>query len=135
MDRCRDYFSFAVWFAGVGYAVLWPFTAVGHGSDLFGASMVCGRANGGITAALCALPHLLSLPVGLHVLGLAAAMLVAARLARRLLRRWRSRPTVIPAAALDMGLPGAIPAGPVRAMRPMRKVKPRRHFGLRGAPR
>ena len=74
MNRCRDYFGFAVWFTGIGYAVLWPFSANGGGGHPFGASIVCGDGHGGVMAALCGLPHPFALPVGLHVLGIAAAI-------------------------------------------------------------
>lgn len=135
MNRCRDYFGFAVWFAGIGYAVLWPFSANGAGGYPFGASVVCGRSGGGVIAALCGLPHPFTLAVGLHILGFAAAMTVAARLSWRLIRRWRQRPSAIPAAALSGRLPGAIPARPQPPPRRLPAVKPRKDFGLRGVPR
>lgn len=136
MNRCKDYFGFAVWFAGIGYAVLWPFSANGNGGYPFGASIVCGAEHGGIMAALCNLPHPFALPVGLHVLGFAAAVLVTARVSFRLLDRWRQRPEVVPAEALNKRLPGAIPTrSSGKPTRPLRTVKPRKHFGLRGMPR
>ena len=135
MNRCRDYFGFAMWFAGIGYAVLWPLSAIGKGGHPFGASIVCGDARGALVAALCELPHPFALPVGLHVLGLAAVLLVAARVSLRLLDRWRQRPGVVPAEALNARLPGAIPARPRRPAPRLRPVKPRKHFGLRGLPR
>jgi hypothetical protein len=112
MDRCKDYFGFAMGFAGIGYAVLWPLTAIGNGG------------------------HPFALPVGLHALGLAAVLLIAARLSCRLLRRWRPRASVMPAAALAARLPGALPArARKKPARTVRAVKPRKHFGLRGLPR
>lgn len=136
MNRCRDYFGFAVWFAGIGYVVLWPVTATGNGGAVFGASIVCGHAAGGVAAVLCGLPHPMALPLGLHVMGFAAAMLVAVRLSCRLLRRLRRRADIIPAAALNARLPGAIPMrAPRRRVQPLRTVAPRKHFGLRGVPR
>jgi hypothetical protein len=111
MDRCKDYFGFAMGFAGIGYAVLWPLTAIGNGG------------------------HPFVLPAGLHALGLAAVLLAAARLSCRLLRRWRLRASLMPAAALNARLPGAIPSRPKKPVRRMRTVKPRKHFGLRGLPR
>ena len=136
MNRCRDYFGFAVWFAGIGYAVLWPLSAIGDGGRPFGASIVCGDGSGGVMAALCNLPHPLALPVGLHVLGATAAMLVGARLSCRGLRRLQPRNSVMPAAALNARLPGALPQhAPKKPPRPLRPVKPRTHFGLRGLPR
>ncbi len=135
MDRCKDYCGFVIWFAGIGYAVLWPFSANGGSGHPFGASIVCDDAHHGILAALCDLPRPFALPVGLHVLGLVAAIMVAARLLLRLLDRWRRRPGVVPAAALNVRLPGAIPTRPPPPGRRLRKVKPRKHFGLRGIPR
>lgn len=136
MKRCRDYIGFAVWFVGIGYAVLWPLTVDGNGGALFGASIVCGHAAGGVEAVLCGLPHPLALPIGLHVLGFTAAMLVAARLSCRLLRRLRPRAEVIPPAALVARLLGTIPMCTRRKpARPSRRVTPRKHFGLRGMPR
>ncbi len=134
MNRCREYFGFTVWFAGIGYAVLWPLTADGNSDRLFGASVVCSP-SGGMLAVLCHLPHPLTLPIGLHVLGFTAAILVAARLSWRLLRRLHPR-RIIPTSALAARLPSALPARPRRkAARPLRPVTPRTHFGLRGLPR
>lgn len=135
MDRCKDYCGFAIWFAGIGYAALWPLSAVGVGGEPFGAAIVCGRWHDGAIAALCDLPHPFTLPVGVHILGFASAMIVAARLSLRLLDRWRHRPGVIPAAALNLRLPGAIPSRLKPPARRPRPVKPRKQFGLRGVPR
>lgn len=136
MDRCKDYFGFVVWFAGIGYAVLWPFSASGEGGYPFGAAIACGHAGDGVIAALCELPHSVALPLGLHLVGFAATTMVAASVALRLLDRWRLRPGVIAAEALNVRLPGAIPARPFRQpARRLRTVKPRAHFGLRGMPR
>ena len=96
MERCKEYFCFALWFAGIGYAVLWPLAAVGDGGRLFGASFICSGARG-FTAALCGLPHPVSLPLGLHLMGSAAAIAVGMRLCWRLLRRVRARPVSVPA--------------------------------------
>jgi hypothetical protein len=114
--------------------MLWPLSASGDGGYPFGAFIVC-RSSGGVMAALCDLPHPFALPVGLHVLGFAAAMVVTARLSGHVLRRWRPRANVIPVAALAVRLPGAIPTRPKRSVRRLRSVKPRKHFGLRGMPR
>jgi hypothetical protein len=135
MDRCRDYFRFAAWFAGIGYAVLWPLSASGDGGYPFGASVLCRDAGDGVIAALCDLPHPFTLPIGLHVLGFAAVMMVTARASIGVLCRWRQRPGVMPATTLNGRLPGAIPARPQSPARRLRTVKPRKHFGLRGVPR
>ena len=133
MDRCRDYFSFAVWFAGIGYAVLWPLAAIGNGGRLFGASFLCGGSGRGIMAALCGLPHPISLPLGLHLMGLAAAIAVAMQLSRRLLRRGRTRLAVPPVTVNCTCVSGGVPVRPSQApMRRRRVVNPRKHFGLRG---
>jgi hypothetical protein len=133
MDRCRDYFSFAVWFAGIGYAVLWPLAATGNGGRLFGASFICSSSGRGIMATLCGLPHPVSLPLGLHLMGLAAAIAVAMRLSGRLLRRGRTRLAVPPVncTCVSGGLPVSSSQAPTRRLR---TVKPRKHFGLRGTP-
>lgn len=136
MDRCRDYFRFAVLFVGVGYIVLWPMTADGIGGALFGASIVCGDRPGRVVNWLCRLPHPLALPVGLHLLGLTAVLLLAVRLSCRCAGRLRRRATALPSAAPAARLPRVISLK-VRS-RPVRRpptVKPREHFGLRGMPR
>lgn len=130
MERCKDYFRFAVWFAGIGYAVLWPLAAVGHGKLLFGTSFICSGAGRGVTAALCELPHPVSLPLGLHLMGSAAAIAVVLRLCWRLLRRVRTRPVGMPAIRLAEPSPPRPSQAPTRR----RTVKPRTHFGLRGVP-
>ena len=38
MDRCKDYFGFAIWFTGFGYIALWPLTGHGIGGIGFGAA-------------------------------------------------------------------------------------------------
>jgi len=135
MNRCKDYFFFAVWFAGIGYVVLWPLAAVGNTSRLFGAALLCGGPGRAVVAALCWLPHPLTLPVGLHILGFAAAMTVGVQLCWRLLRRLRARATVPPATVNRASLSGALPVRPAPApTRRLRTVKPRKHFGLRGMP-
>jgi hypothetical protein len=135
MDRCRSCFSFAAWFTGIGYVVLWPLTANGDSGYPFGASVVCGHANGGVLAALCGLPHPLALPVGVHVLGFVAAMLITVHLLGRLLRCVRPRLGAVAAAALRTRLSRAVLRRPRKPARGLRSVPPRKHFGLRGVPR
>jgi hypothetical protein len=127
MERCKEYFCFALWFAGIGYAALWPLAAVGDGGHLFGASFICS----GVTTALCGLPHPVSLPLGLHLMGLAAAIAVGMRVCWRLLRRVRARPVSVPATSGFNPLPARPSQAPTRRLR---TVKPRAHFGLRGTP-
>jgi hypothetical protein len=131
MERCKDYFCFAVWFTGIGYAVLWPLAAVGKGGRLFGASLLCSGAGRGVTAVLCGLPHPVSLPLGLHLMGLAAAITVGIWFCWRLLRRVRARPAGVPATRYSNPLPARPSQAPTRRLR---TVKPRTHFGLRGTP-
>ena len=59
MNRVWDYVGFAVWFAGLGYIVMW----------------------------LLSSPDLLLLPPALHALGIASAMFVPALLLRAVSRR------------------------------------------------
>jgi hypothetical protein len=106
MHRVRDYISFAVWFAGLGYIVMW----------------------------LLSSPDLLLLPTSLHVVGVASAIFVPVRLLVRTVRRRRAAPGAI-------GVnPARKPAAVRRPSRrkpthPLRSVKPRSHFGLRGRPK
>jgi hypothetical protein len=104
MNRVWDYIGFAVCFAGLGYAGLW----------------------------LVGSPDYLALPPLLHALGGGAAAFVPVRLIIAIVGR-RSDGSAMPAAHAR---------GPVAASRPLRRkatypirqVKPRSHFGLRGVP-
>jgi hypothetical protein len=105
MKRVWDYIGFAIWFAGLGYIVMWLVGSIDH----------------------------LTLPPGLHTLGVAAAMLVPVRLVLCAVSRRRASANAVPVA-----LPSK-PAGVLRPKRrkparPLRAVKPRNHFGLRGTP-
>jgi hypothetical protein len=93
MNRVWDYISFAVWFAGLGYIVLW----------LFGS------------------PGQLALSPGLHAVGVAAAMFVPVRLLVRAVGRRRHRAQTAsrprkPAAVLRQ--PRRKAAYPPRAVKP-----------------
>ncbi|MGH6663877.1 MAG: hypothetical protein ACREB2_03085 [Pseudolabrys sp.] len=104
MNRIWDYVGFAVWFAGLGYIVLW----------LFGSS------------------EQLALSPGLHAVGVAAATFVPLRLLLRAVghRRRAAQTAIRPRHPATVLRPSRRkPAYPVRA------VKPRSHFGLRGMPR
>jgi len=105
MNRVWDYFGFAIWIAGLGYIVMWLIGSSDH----------------------------LTLPPGLHTLGVAAAMLVPVRLALRAVSRRRAAANAVPVVLASR------PAGVLRPkrrkpQRPLRAVKPRNHFGLRGTP-
>jgi len=105
MTRVRDYISFAIWFAGLGYIVLW----------------------------LLGSPDHLVLPPALHAIGVAAALLIPVRLLSRMVKRRRAAAGAVP------GTEARQPTAVLRPLRrtasyPIRTVKPRSHFGLRGVP-
>ena len=101
MNRVWDYIGFAVWFAGLGYIVMWLLGSPGH----------------------------LVLPPALHAVGVASAMLVPLRLLLHAVSRRRAAPAVQPRNA------AAVLRPPRRkSSYPIRSVKPRSHFGLRGVP-
>jgi len=107
MNRCKDYACFIVWFAGLGYIVLWALTV---------------RANASAAQ---------SLPPAFHVVGLLSALFVAARFAVIGLRRWRSRDEM--ATAADASADMATTRLSSRWKAPgTPTVKPRSQFGLRG---
>jgi ABC-type transport system involved in cytochrome bd biosynthesis fused ATPase/permease subunit len=103
MNRVWDYIGFAVWFAGLGYIALWLTGPVGH----------------------------LTLPPGLHALGVASAMFVPVRLVCRAVSRRR---TAVSAARAVRPRSAATVLRPPRGKSsyPLRTVKPRSQFGLRG---
>jgi cytochrome c oxidase assembly factor CtaG len=107
MNRCKDYACFIVWFAGLGYIVLWALTVHANAS-----------------AAL-------SLPPAFHVVGLLSATFVAAQFAVLGLRRWRNRDEL--EAGADASADSATTRLSSRWKAPaMPTVKPRSQFGLRG---
>jgi len=104
MKRVWDYIGFAVCFAGLGYVVLW---------------LVGSR-------------DLLALPPALHALGGGAAAFVPVRLVIGVIGRRRAANGALHAAPRK---PAAVLRPPRRkATYPIRPVKPRSHFGLRGVP-
>jgi len=134
MNRCRDHLRFAIRFAGIGYALLWPFSTPDAGA-LFGASLLC---NGGLLEAVCRLPHPLHFGLGLHAAGTLCALLALVDLAVRgvrQLRRERSAGASAASAPED-----GVAAAPRKRLRRRRLPPPRRnlpardHFGLRGLP-
>jgi hypothetical protein len=126
MNRVRDYIQFAVCFAGIGYIVLWPFTAHDDAIAAFGASLICG--GNFMADAFCRLPHPLTLSPGLHLIGLFSALAVVARCVLLRLARLRPARRASPVAAAVVLRPRMSPALTERP----RPVKPRRQFGLRG---
>jgi hypothetical protein len=110
MNRVGEYIRFAVWFTGLGYIALWPLTA--H-----------------VDVAL-------NLSPGLHLAGMASSGCVLICLVLRPLRR-RKRARADAAAALTPQaiVQSRIGKGSATPAPPRRYVRPRSHFGLRGAPR
>jgi hypothetical protein len=103
MNRVWDYIGFAVWFAGLGYIAMWLAGLLGH----------------------------LTLPPGLHALGVAAAMFVPVRLFYRAVCRRRTG--VSTARVVRPHSAATVLRPPRRKLSyPLRTVKPRSQFGLRG---
>jgi hypothetical protein len=131
LDRLRDYIGFAVWFAGLGYIVIWPLAASGEAGLPFGASLLCAGAASGVLDFICHSPRPLLLPLPLHALGALSAIAVMVQvLAGGLSRLWRRH----------AGAPRPAPAPdttarplPPTVLRRLPRAKPRREFGLRRA--
>ena len=104
MNRVWDYIGFAVWFAGLGYIVMW----------------------------LLGSPDHLMLPPGLHALGVASAMLVPVRLLVRAVGRRRAAAATFAVSARKPA--AVLRPRRRKPAHPHRFVKPRSHFGLRGMP-
>ena len=133
MNRVWDYVHFAVWLLGIGYIVLWPLTSFDHGAP-FAAPLICSFSP---LAWLCHLPHPLTLPPGLQLIGVVSAGWVCLRLVSRAIGRLRRVRAY--RAGTASALSTRIPAAMLRPQRrkpvsPLRQVKPRSHFGLRGNP-
>ena len=100
MNRVWDYIGFAVWFAGLGYIVLW----------LFGS------------------PEHLILRPALHIIGVGLAMLVLVRLLFRTVGRRRVGATAMPAAHARRRFTAAaaearVHASPDQAAQPFRPAR------------
>jgi len=133
MNRIKDYAGFAVCFAGLGYIVLWPLISPEFGGRPFAASIFCGGGSPGVLDWLCNSAHPLQLSPGLHAVGILSAAVATLRLLFYVVRRWRR-----PAATRESVLAARIPVAPPawrRPARPLRPVKARTQFGLRGTPR
>jgi hypothetical protein len=129
LNRVGDYSGFVIRFLGVGYIVLWPLIE----PTPLAASVLCGAAQP--LAFVCNLPHVISLPIGLHVIGIVCAACVGLALAARPVARWRRERT-----QRSVLLAARVPAAAKRSFRqkpsrPYRRVRARDHFGLRNAPR
>ena len=129
-NRVGDYCGFAVRFVGLGYLVLWPLAS----PDPFGLARFC-RPDAPFWYLLCHWPHLLNLTPGLHLIGIFFAAALGIHLLLRTAVRWRRERGQRAGAgsALSAHVPAAPQRTPFRA--PLRKVKSRRQFGLRAAPR
>jgi hypothetical protein len=136
MNRIKDYTKFVIWFAGLGYIVLWPVSSSGRSGRPFGASVICQDGTPGPLDLLCNSAHWLELPPALHAIGSLSAVVVAVRLSMYVIMRWR-RPAAAGAAPASTP-PAPMPVAAVPSWRnpgqPFRQIKPRTHFGLRGTP-
>jgi len=106
MNRVWDYVFFAIWFVGLGYVALWLLGSPGH----------------------------LMLPPGLHAVGAAAATVVPIRFALCMLRRRRAGACAVPSVRARKATDILQPARR-KPTYPIRQVKARSQFGLRGMPR
>ena len=150
MNRVRDYIQFVICFVGIGYMVLWPLTAHDVRIALFSVASSCHAPAVRLIAVSCQSSHWLRLTPGLDLLGLASAVCVLVRLVLRCLVRWRylaatgalsadARPDD---GSLDLAVRRGTVDRIVALLRrstsppapPPRPVRPRNHFGLRGAP-
>lgn len=137
MNRIKDYTGFAAWFCGLGYIALWPVTSPDLGGPPFGASIFCRDGSLSLLDMLCNSAHALRLPPALHALGFLSAVFVTVRLLYYAVRRSRRANVCSPAdgPALSTRIPATIYKPPRRKPAPpLRRVKPRSHFGLRGSP-
>jgi len=81
MNRLWDDLGFAIWFAGLGYLVLWPVSASGSSGAHYDAALFCPAPGvSELLDALCRAPHPLTLLPALHVLGVFSVGLAALRL-------------------------------------------------------
>ena len=107
INRVWDYIGFAVWFAGLGYIALWLTGPVGH----------------------------LTLPPGLHALGVASAMFVPVRLVCRAVSRRRTAVQRCSRGAPALGGNRPAPAAPQVVLpaahgQATQPVRPARQAGL-----
>jgi len=136
MNRIKDYARFVIWFAGLGYMALWPVSSPDLSGKPFGASIVCQDGALALLASLCNSAHWLELPPALHAMGSLSAIVVAVRLLFYAFKRWRrlAGTGVAQVTAPAAPMPAAAAPSWRNPAHPLRPVKPRTHFGLRGAP-
>jgi len=128
MKRVKDYASFAVWFIGASYIVLWPLLARGHGVAVSRALSLCDVRVG--SASECSLSAPPALPFALHGIGMAAVIFVLVQLILAVAKRIHRK------AASACRDPFSIAAWRIRMrIRPIAHNTPRREFGLRGTDR
>jgi hypothetical protein len=131
MNRCKDYFCMAIWFAGLATIALWLVTSPHAGGRLLGDHLFCRADAFAPLGRLCFSAHPLPLP--LQALGAICAFVVIAQTLMKALRR--SRP---PRAETNVAAPAPVDGSALQrwqAPRRITSVKARSHFGLRGPPR
>jgi hypothetical protein len=122
VNRVCDYCGFAMRFVGVGYIALLPLATP--------APVATAACHTPLPQDyLCYLPHMFRLPLGLHVLGVICAGGLGIYLVVRRLSRWQ-RDRAQRASTLAARMPASLTRPSRRT--PMRTVKPRSHFGMRG---
>lgn len=107
VPRLRDYIGFAVWFAGLSYMAIW---------------LLAWRTLGE------------ALPPSLHILGALMFLAVAGQGMYLVLRRARRR-RASSAPPMAQVAENAGASSRKLLLDSLPRVKPRNHFGLRGAPR
>lgn len=137
MNRIKDYAGFVGWFAGLGYIALWPLTAPQFGGKPLGASIFCRDGVPGALDFLCNSADPLRLPPGLHAIGFVSALFVLCQLLGYGIRRSRRAVHLDPVAIhWPTRLTKFMKSRPAlrKPRPPLRRVKPRKEFGLRGVP-
>jgi hypothetical protein len=131
MGRVSDYARFAIWLLGIGYIAFWPLLSH-DGNGPLGAALVCPSFLG----FLCHFPHAFALPPALQWIGLLSAGWIGLTLLARLIGRMRRGAIgrTRAASALSARIPATVRPRRSKPLAPVRHVKPRRQFGLRGRP-
>jgi hypothetical protein len=127
VNRLGDCCGFVVRSFGIGYLALWPLAC---------AAPVVGLCRSApFLPFVCAVPRFFfGLPPALHLIGLACVVGLAVRVVSRSIARWRRQWSH---RAVMLAARGDAPTQRARAERSLAalpRVKPRTHFGLRGAP-
>jgi hypothetical protein len=133
MNRILDFVNIAMWLLGLGYIVLWPISLFENDAP-FAAALVCSISP---LALLCFLPDPLTLAPGLQLIGVLSAAWVCVRLVSRAiahLRRMRAYRAGAVSALITSGTAAFLRPHRHNTIQPLRSVKPRNQFGLRGTP-